>query len=60
MTYLAMYCSHFHFSLIYFTTQLQGKSKGGPSIEDWELPPRYRRRTIDDKEIDAINSGGAY
>jgi len=32
----------------------------GAAIEDWQLPNRYRRRPIDDKEIDAINSGGAY
>ncbi|CRK98198.1 CLUMA_CG011561, isoform A [Clunio marinus] len=32
----------------------------GPAIEDWQLPNRYRRRPIDEQEIDAINSGGAY
>lgn len=26
-----------------------------PVIEDYQLPPRYRRQAIDDKEIDAIN-----
>lgn len=26
-----------------------------PVIEDWQLPPRYRRHTLDEKEIDAIN-----
>lgn len=31
-----------------------------PAIDDWQLPPRYRRRPIDLKEVDAINSGGAY
>ncbi|CAG9805450.1 unnamed protein product [Chironomus riparius] len=31
-----------------------------PAIEDWQLAARYRRRPIDSKEVDAINSGGAY
>lgn len=32
-----------------------GKSQQLPLIEDWQLPPRYRRRALDEKEIDAIN-----
>jgi len=34
--------------------------QGSQQIEDWQLPNRYRRLPLDDKEIDAINSGGAY
>lgn len=44
-----------------FTFFSQGKhASSGPSIEDWQLPNRYRRRPIDEKECDAINSGGAF
>ncbi|KAG5670822.1 hypothetical protein PVAND_001059 [Polypedilum vanderplanki] len=43
-------------------SEVKPKSKGTnqPTIEDWQLPTRYRRRLLDDKEIDAINSGGAF
>ncbi|KAK6617163.1 hypothetical protein RUM44_005494 [Polyplax serrata] len=37
-----------------------GNVQQPPVIEDWQIPPHYRRATLDDKEIDAINSGGAY
>jgi len=33
------------------TTQL-------PTIEDWQLPQRFRRRPIDPEEIASINRGG--
>ncbi|XP_055706482.1 uncharacterized protein LOC129803736 [Phlebotomus papatasi] len=29
-----------------------------PTIEDWQLPRRYWRKELDDKEIDYINRGG--
>ncbi|XP_023287488.1 28S ribosomal protein S36, mitochondrial isoform X2 [Orussus abietinus] len=29
-----------------------------PTIEDIQLPPRFRRRPIDEKEIEYINRGG--
>uniref|UniRef100_A0A1L8DR58 Putative 28s ribosomal protein s36 mitochondrial n=1 Tax=Nyssomyia neivai TaxID=330878 RepID=A0A1L8DR58_9DIPT len=29
-----------------------------PTIEDWQLPRRYWRKDIDDKEIEYINRGG--
>ncbi|XP_076245041.1 alpha-ketoglutarate dehydrogenase component 4 isoform X2 [Calliopsis andreniformis] len=29
-----------------------------PTIQDIQLPPRYRRRPIDEKEIAYINRGG--
>lgn len=29
-----------------------------PPIEDWQLPQRYRRRPLDQQEIDYINRGG--
>lgn len=38
-----------------------GKGKGHmqtvsrPVIEDWQLPPRYRRQMLDEKEIALIN-----
>ncbi|KAI5744263.1 hypothetical protein M8J76_000652 [Diaphorina citri] len=31
-----------------------------PIIEDYQLPQRYRRARLDEAEINAINSGGAY
>ncbi|XP_046662255.1 28S ribosomal protein S36, mitochondrial isoform X1 [Homalodisca vitripennis] len=31
-----------------------------PTIEDYQLPQRYRRLPLDESEINAINSGGAY
>ncbi|BES90254.1 Mitochondrial ribosomal protein S36 [Nesidiocoris tenuis] len=45
-----------------------GGSKGGSTasssgsgqvLEDFQLPLRFRRQQIDDREIAAINSGGA-
>ncbi|GAB0087801.1 hypothetical protein DMENIID0001_021510 [Sergentomyia squamirostris] len=30
----------------------------GPTIEDWQLPRRYWRKELDDKEIEYINRGG--
>lgn len=32
-----------------------GNVQQPPVIEDWQIPPHYRRATLDDKEIDAIN-----
>lgn len=29
-----------------------------PTIEDWQLPRRYWRKDIDDKEVEYINRGG--
>ncbi|XP_055693218.1 uncharacterized protein LOC129795760 [Lutzomyia longipalpis] len=29
-----------------------------PTIEDWQLPRRYWRKELDDKEIEYINRGG--
>ncbi|XP_040169473.1 uncharacterized protein LOC120903877 [Anopheles arabiensis] len=31
----------------------------GEAIEEWQLPARYRRKPIDDVEMDCINRGGA-
>ncbi|XP_053680755.1 alpha-ketoglutarate dehydrogenase component 4 [Anopheles nili] len=30
----------------------------GEAIEEWQLPPRYRRKPIDDVEMEWINRGG--
>ncbi|XP_038113809.1 uncharacterized protein LOC6032392 isoform X2 [Culex quinquefasciatus] len=30
----------------------------GEAIEEWQLPARYRRKPIDDVEIEWINRGG--
>uniref|UniRef100_A0A182QCI9 28S ribosomal protein S36, mitochondrial n=1 Tax=Anopheles farauti TaxID=69004 RepID=A0A182QCI9_9DIPT len=30
----------------------------GEAIEEWQLPARYRRRPIDDVEMEWINRGG--
>lgn len=37
----------------------KGQAGSGEVIYDFQLPQRYRRRPIDEKEIEAINSGGA-
>ncbi|XP_065225353.1 uncharacterized protein LOC135849091 [Planococcus citri] len=38
-----------------------GRSSGPrPILEDYQLPLRYRRRPLDEAEINAINSGGIY
>lgn len=29
-----------------------------PTIEDWQLPNRYRRKPLDASEIEYINRGG--
>lgn len=46
-------------------TESQSSSKASssgqrPIIEDFQLPKRYRRALLDEAEINAINSGGAY
>nr|XP_029713861.1 uncharacterized protein LOC115258006 [Aedes albopictus] len=38
-------------------TQTRSVSSG-EAIEEWQLPARYRRKPIDDVEIDWINRGG--
>ncbi|KAF6217008.1 hypothetical protein GE061_001360 [Apolygus lucorum] len=35
-------------------------SGSGQIYEDFQLPRRFKRQLIDEREIDAINSGGAY
>ena len=41
-------------------TELEIKSQDIPAtLEWWEKPPQYCRETIDETEIDQINSGGA-
>jgi hypothetical protein len=47
------------FIFFIFVHFLKAKVKA-PAIEDWQLAARYRRRALDAKEVDAINSGGAY
>lgn len=47
------------------TTETQATSKASssgqrPTIEDYQLPQKYRRAHLDEAEINAINSGGAY
>ncbi|XP_054278802.1 uncharacterized protein LOC128997222 isoform X1 [Macrosteles quadrilineatus] len=37
-----------------------GRVVSRPIIEDYQLPARYRRHGLDQAEIDAINSGGAF
>lgn len=37
---------------------MQARASSGHAIEDWQLPPRFQRRLIDDKECDYINRGG--
>ncbi|KAG5670821.1 hypothetical protein PVAND_001059 [Polypedilum vanderplanki] len=49
-----------HESLESSSSAQTSKGTNQPTIEDWQLPTRYRRRLLDDKEIDAINSGGAF
>uniref|UniRef100_A0A6B2E694 Putative 28s ribosomal protein s36 mitochondrial-like isoform x1 n=1 Tax=Phlebotomus kandelakii TaxID=1109342 RepID=A0A6B2E694_9DIPT len=45
-------------------TMVAGRGSSGganvskPTIEDWQLPRRYWRKELDDKEIDYINRGG--
>lgn len=36
----------------------KGKIQARPVIEDYQLPAKYRRRPIDEKEIEYINRGG--
>ncbi|CAH0550055.1 unnamed protein product [Brassicogethes aeneus] len=38
----------------------KGAAGNAEPIYDFQLPPRWRRQPLDEKEIDAINSGGAY
>lgn len=33
-------------------------ASSGQAIEEWQLPARYRRKPIDDAEIEWINRGG--
>ena len=41
-------------------TKLEIKSQDIPAaLEWWEKPSKYSRETIDETEIDQINSGGA-
>ncbi|XP_055855151.1 uncharacterized protein LOC129918565 isoform X2 [Episyrphus balteatus] len=35
-----------------------GAQSRGPTIEDWELPPRYWRKPLSAAEMDYINRGG--
>ncbi|XP_022184480.1 uncharacterized protein LOC111043748 isoform X2 [Nilaparvata lugens] len=34
-----------------------GQVHARPTIEDYQLPHRYRRQQMDEKEIEAVNSG---
>ena len=41
-------------------TKLEIKSQDIPAVPEWwEKPSKYSRETIDETEIDQINSGGA-
>ncbi|XP_037083556.1 28S ribosomal protein S36, mitochondrial-like [Pollicipes pollicipes] len=31
----------------------------GPVLEEWQVPARYRRLPMDEKEMEAINMGGS-
>ncbi|KAL1462525.1 hypothetical protein WDU94_014354 [Cyamophila willieti] len=42
------------------TSSKASSSSQRPTIEDFQLPQRYRRARLDEAEINAINSGGAY
>lgn len=39
------------------TSSAQTTKVSGEPIYDFQLPPRWRRRPLDEKEIEAINSG---
>ncbi|XP_055855150.1 alpha-ketoglutarate dehydrogenase component 4 isoform X1 [Episyrphus balteatus] len=39
-------------------TKPSGAQSRGPTIEDWELPPRYWRKPLSAAEMDYINRGG--
>ncbi|XP_055904779.1 uncharacterized protein LOC129940458 [Eupeodes corollae] len=40
------------------STKPSASQSRGPAIEDWELPPRFRRKPISEIEMDYINRGG--
>lgn len=42
----------------YVITVYFSQRESRPTIEDWQLPRRYWRKEIDDKEIEYINRGG--
>lgn len=38
----------------------KASTKQTQTYEDFQLPLKFRRQVLDDREIDAINSGGAF